>query len=149
MDSQEVERKIKNLQIGVKNFSKPLNKIGNDLLEIYSEDVFKTQGRTIDRTWKPLSVTTLFARSQRQGYYRNAGGGTQPLIWTKRLQKGFRKKVTSDKLVIDNPIPYFKHHQAPTRPGRPPRRQMLRLTSKIINGIMKSLNQFIIKSLLK
>lgn len=85
------------------------------------------QGSESGGKWKPLSQRTLEMRRRRRGYYRNAGSGSQVLVWSGALRDGFRVKADSDSVVIDNPVPYFKYHQAQNRAGKLPRRLSLEL----------------------
>ena len=79
-----------------------------------------------------MRPSTVKARRNRTGYYRQSPEGAGPtgpvLLWTGRLKGGFRYAEGKDVVVIDNPVPYFKHHQAKER-GSPnlPRRLVLEL----------------------
>lgn len=76
-----------------------------DLLEQHVASQFETQGAAGGTKWKGLSARTLVARAKRWGYYRRAGGGTAPLVWSGKLKRTFRKgrvhhirRVTSREL---------------------------------------------------
>lgn len=71
-------------------------------------------------------------REKRQGYYKNSPNGAGPsgpiLLWTGRMKNAFRTAPGPMEVVIDNPTPYFKHHQSQTRTSEKlPRRLMLEL----------------------
>ena len=44
LDAQEFTKKLNDLSDGVKDFKKPLDNVGNELLGFYGDDVFASQG---------------------------------------------------------------------------------------------------------
>lgn len=130
IDDTEIKKSFSNLERGVKNFRKPLNNLGDDLVEEYGKRVFQTQGGSSGESWKPLSAATLMMRSKKQGHYAKSGGGSKILVWTGNLQRGFKKAVTKVKLVVDNGVDYFKYHQE--RGGKTPQRRMMYVNKEII-----------------
>lgn len=71
-------------------------------------------------------------RDKRLGYYKNSPKGasaTGPVLqWTGRMKAAFRSSPEKMQVTIDNPTPYFKHHQTKDRTSvRLPRRLMLEL----------------------
>lgn len=141
LDDREVVNKINTLTSNISSFRQPFEKVGNDLLDLYGKKVFDTQGREIGDSWKPLSVATLQLRASRRGYYAKQPRTTNKiLIWTGRLQDGFRKIVTSHRLVIENLVEYFKYHQLSQR-------KMLRITKKVIEIVEKRILEHITKGL--
>jgi len=145
VDSKKFDQKVKQLAKDMNDWTKPLTEASNDLIGIYGTESIKTQGAAVGERWKGLSQATLMARSMRTGYYKKSGSGTSALLWTGRLSKGFVKKVAKFVAVVSNKVPYFEHHQAPSKPGRPPQRKMISMTTKIENGIMNTLNKYLTK----
>lgn len=93
-------------------------------------DNIESQGSEGGGKWKPLSQRTVEMRRRGQGYYARSGvgGPTGPiLVWTGRLKDGFRSTPEDKAVTIDNPVPYFKHHQAKERSGKLPRRLVLEM----------------------
>jgi len=141
LDDTQVKKKLNDLAKGVDNFEKPFNQIGDDLLDFYGNKVFSSQGSAIGERWRNLSPATLKLRANRQGYYSNPAITTDKiLVWTGRLQRGFQKTVTKTKLIIENKVEYFKYHQAAK--GRPPQRKMLSINSKVIETVIKRINEY-------
>ena len=139
LDATKVTKKLNQVSRDIKDFSEPFEKAGDDLLKFYKNDVFKTEGRAIGDKWKKLSPATLMMRRDRVGHYAKtpkARGKT--LIWTGKMQAGFRKKVGKLKLVISNPVDYFKYHQLATKRQR----KILSLNTKAIKIIMDRVNQY-------
>lgn len=146
LDSTEVVKKIDALTQGVKDFHKPLDLAGTDLLDLYGDRVFQEQGKPSGVAWKPLSAGTLMARQKRTGHYKNTPITTgKILIWTGALMKGFRKTVTSSKLIIDNTVDYFKHHQKAG--GKPAQRKMLFVNTKVIMTVLDRVTEHVNKLL--
>jgi len=110
---QAVQRRLQTLQAGLVSYREPLTKSGTDLIDFYGKKVFETQGRAMEgRRWKPHAIATLKLRADRRGHYAKPPVSTNKiLIWTGKLMRGFRKRVTRKRLTIDNPVPYFKHLQ--------------------------------------
>lgn len=136
IDETKVTKTFNNLARGLSSFQKPFTKAGDDLLRFYGVEVFDSQGRESGERWRQLAASTLLAREQRKGYYRNPPIAINKiLVWTGRLQKGFEKQVTPKRLRIFNDVPYFKYHQKAG--GRPAQRKMLAITSKVIDKVVK------------
>ncbi len=137
LSDTQVKKTLEGLSAGLKDLKRPLEDVGDTLLEHYSETVFESQGQANGAAWRPLSAATLKLRAERRGYYAKAPKRTgKILIWTGKLQEGFRKTVSSTKLVIENNVDYFKHHQINSRP-------MLAITSQVITKVVEGLNNYI------
>jgi phage gpG-like protein len=139
-DDKEFRRKIDSLDKSVKNFKQPLEEIGSELQDYYGRKVFNTQGAELGQRWKPLSASTVLARQMRRGHYAKVPRETNKiLVWTGNLQDGFKKKVTSTRLVISNAVNYFKYNQL-TRP-------MLGITNTVIKTVEDKINDYLKKSI--
>ena len=112
IDTSQVDRRLKIIADGLKDFSDPLDKTGDDLLDLYGDDNFAQSGSALGEKWKALSVLTLRARAARTGHYaQSAKTSNKILVWTGALQGGFRKQVEATQLTIDNTVSYFKFNQ--------------------------------------
>lgn len=119
--------------------------IGNVLMEEYGENVFTKKG-TPSSKWAGLSAKTLRARASGWGYYgTNSGGGSDALVWSGRLKKGFKKASTAKQVTVTNTTPYFKYHQKGG--GNLPARPMLHLDAPLQRKIEKEVNSLLKKSL--
>ena len=146
-ESRSVQKTLSNLTKEIRDFRRPLDTLGVDLLQFYGGEVFTTQGGAINQSWKRLADSTLLARARRSGYYRQApASNAQTLVWTGRMQKGFKKEVSTTKLRIFNPVPYFKYHQ---KGGKAPKRAMLAITPQVVNKAASTIEEFIEKSINK
>lgn len=139
-DGKKVRNKLKVLTNGLHDFKEPLKRTGEDLVKLYGDDNFDKQGQLIGKPWRKLSSTTLLARSQRRGHYKNDPISTDKiLVWTGKLKSGFRKKVSRIKLVIDNTVEYFEFNQK--------KRPMLGVNRNVLAIISKNFTKYIRKLL--
>lgn len=132
----QVQKAMSKLLNGVTDFSEPLRRSSERLMPYFSETVFESQGSVLGESWRALAESTLRARAKRSGYYRAppiASG--KILIWTGRLQKGFKSAVTSTTLTISNPVPYFRYHQMSQR-------RMLAVNQTVITITMAEMHRY-------
>lgn len=134
---QQVSRMLQKLETNIKNFSVPLNRISKTLVDLFSHEVFDTQGGAIGESWKPLAKSTLDAK-KRKGY------PATPLIATGDMQRGFKSLVSSDQAVIYNTQDYFKYHQSNQPRTKIPRRVMMKLGNKQKELVVKAFKEFIL-----
>ena len=112
IDDKKLMARLDKMTNGLKDLKEPLEEIGDELLEFYSQENFERQGAALGSKWTPLSVYTLQGRARRTGHYKNQPKAVNKmLIWTGKLQSGFQKIVTKSKLTIKNTVDYFKHNQ--------------------------------------
>ena len=148
-NTAQVSKKLNQVAQDISDFSEPFEKAGDKMLKRFGEDVFESEGGAIGDDWRDLSPATLRARQNREGYYSNSPTETgQPMVWTGRLKKGFRKDVSKTRLVIDNPVEYFKYHQLPGGTN-PPQRKLMGLTKDVITDVMTEVNKYAVKTLNK
>lgn len=143
LDETAVKKTFVSLGRSMKDFTKPLEESAKEMLKVYSVDTFRKQGAAGEK-WKRLSAATLLARKERTGHYKNNPTKVgKILIWTGRMQQGFRDKVSKVKLVISNGVPYFKFHQSGR--GKTPQRRMLFINKDIItivsDNVLKQVNK--------
>lgn len=142
LDDTRVKKKLSGLAAGVRDFKKPFDAAGSELLEFYGEEVFASQGSAIGESWRALAASTLRARDARSGYYRQPPIMTgKILVWTGRLKKGFAREVTSRMLRVFNNVPYFKHHQRAS--GSPPQRRMLAINKEVITKVIRHVQRYV------
>lgn len=137
IDDREVKKKLSSLAQSVKDFSEPLAKSGDEMLGIYGQKVFDSQGIP-GAPWRSLAATTLHMRAERIGYYSFPPvqeGKT--LVWTGRLRAGFYKAVQTLRMEITNDVEYFKYHQND--------RPMLYINPQIIDIVHRNLTSYIKK----
>jgi phage gpG-like protein len=126
-----LSRNLRIIADSVGDMRQELGQIG-DLVRTSAVENLESGGSEGGGKWKPLAPKTVRMRAKRQGYYKNAPAGAGPsgpvLQWTGRLKNSFRSTPEALQVTIDNPVPYFKHHQAKERTSEKlPRRLVLEL----------------------
>lgn len=133
MDTTEVNKTFKGMIDAAKDYTKPLEDAGDEMLAIYGDKVFQQQGSQ-GLKWKELSASTLMMRENRTGYYAQPPVQTgKILIWTGRLMGGFQKRAERLKLTINNTVDYFKYQQK--------KRKMLYINKDIIDIVAQKVIQ--------
>lgn len=137
----QLSRNLRTLAVKLPNMGNFLND-ALTIVEKRVDDVFDKQGKNVQKSpqWKPLSASTIKARSQRTGYYnRPPSGRTGILHWTGNLQKNRKKTVTNKYGDLQFMAPYAHHHQKPKKDGRPPKRAIIDLSNDVNTAIVKAL----------
>ena len=135
IDISGAMKKLSRINSGLSDLKKPLDKSGEEILKIFSEENFKNQGTSFGAPWRPLAASTLKARSRRTGYYANKPIATgKILIWTGRLQKGFKKTVERTKMIIENKVAYYRFNTD---------RPMIKASKEVLNIVSKNVIDFI------
>lgn len=118
---------LNNIQNRLEKPKEPLQNSSKLMMAAIMEN-FKSQGKTLGVSWPPLSPLTVKIK-QKLGY-----GDKPPLVRTGRMAGSFRSKTEGNKLIIDNPTPYFPSHQIGAK--RIPQRVMLRIDKTRLNLII-------------
>lgn len=117
---KQLSRRLRGISEGMNDWRPTLKKTAKELVQIFENDVFKTEGNVLGETWDPLSPRYL-AKKRADGY------SSKPLIRTGAMRKAFQSLVTPDDATIWNAIEYFKYHQSNRPRSRLPRRVMMKL----------------------
>ena len=88
---------------------KPLEQSGKIMMAAIMQN-FKTEGSTFGEPWEALEPTTLKIKA----FLAKVKGWdpVHPLVRSRQMINSFESKVYGKKLVIYNPIRYFKKHQS-------------------------------------
>jgi len=139
-DTKTIDRRLKILSAGVKDFKKPLKESGLFSVKLFREN-FDVVGAKFKK-WKALSPATIRAKAR-------AGFPMDPLIATGRMQNSFKLfKLERLFVSIGNPVAYFKYHQSSSPRTRLPRRVMISTNATMIKTISKNFTDYL-KALLK
>jgi phage gpG-like protein len=138
--SIEGEKQLSRVLIGMesdlKDYTAPLRQSADYLKQVFSRDVFESQGAAIGERWKRLSPHTI-AQKARHGF------PSTPLIASGKMQNSFERIVSSDQAVIFNTAPYFKYHQSKQPRTKLPRRVMMKLAETQKQQIVKYFQEHI------
>ena len=131
---------INNIQNQLEKPKEPLQNSSKLMMAAIMEN-FKNQGKTFGMPWTPLKPLTVKIK-QRLGY-----GDKPPLVRTGRMKGSFRSKTERNKLIIDNPTPYFPSHQIGSK--RIPQRVMLRIDKTRLHLIIDAFRDWVVKIIKK
>jgi len=134
LDNERVVRKfLIDKGNSLKDFKKELRESTDFIKTFSSNDVFKSKGRVLGEPWVRRKKAYSWQLMQRSG----------------KLRQGFKTKVSRLEGVVFNPVSYFKYHQSKAPRFRLPRRVMLKLTSQLVNDIIKIFHNGLNKKLKK
>lgn len=117
---KQLSRRLRNIGEGVKDWTPAFKEASDRLKNIFSNDVFNTQGGVIGERWQPLKPTYL-AQKVKKGFPET------PLIKTGLMKNSFYTEVEKDYAIISNSIDYFKYHQSNKPRSKIPRRVMMKI----------------------
>jgi len=120
---RQISRKLQTIEDQVKDWRPAFRRATSELKSIFSNDVFRTEGRAIRERWKPLKPQYLAQKRQ-----RGFSGGT--LVGTGRMKNSFQTIVKPDMGVVWNSIFYFRYHQSKAPRRKLPRRVMMKLANQ-------------------
>ena len=117
---KQLSRNLGFLVSSIKDWTPAFKQAGDDLVRVFSTDVFNTQGRAVGESWQPLKPGYA-AQKARRGY------PTTPLVTTGQMQRSFQSLYKADFAAVWNNAFYFKYHQSNKPRKRLPRRVMMKL----------------------
>lgn len=128
----QLSRVLLNVSNAVKDWTPALEKSAEDLIEVFSYDVFESEGAAIGEPWDPLSAA--YAKRKEKLY-----PGTGILEASGLMRDSFTRLIDSTSLKIGNAAEYFKYHQSSApRTSRLPRRIMMQLTLDLREIVVKN-----------
>lgn len=92
------------------------------LKDVFSNDVFDTEGAAIEEHWQALNPK--YAAQKNRKY-----PGKRILEATGDMRAGFTSLVRPDMAAVWNRVEYFKYHQSNQPRSRMPRRVMIKLAN--------------------
>lgn len=127
---KQLSRNIAQIGKEIKDWKPVFQKAAENLKEVFSEDVFRTQGAVIGERWNPLKPKYL-AQKLKDGF------PADPLVKTGKMKDNFQFLVKSDYAEIWNSTQYFKYHQSRESRNKLPRRVMMKLGNSQKEMIVK------------
>lgn len=117
---QQMSRKLRGIEKELRDWKPAFKKTADELKNIYSREVFDTEGSVIGVKWQPLD--SAYASIKARKY-----PGKGILEATGRMRGSFKTLYKSDMAAIWNSAVYFKYHQSNKPRSKLPRRVMLKL----------------------
>lgn len=92
--------------------------IGKELVSIFGNEAFASQGGAIGQSWPALAPSTLKQKSK-------SWSGRPPLERTGEMKGAFDAQASDTQVVVTNSSDKFAYHQGKQRSGKLPRRPMM------------------------
>ncbi len=118
--NKQLSRNLQILADRVKDWTPAFQKTAEYLKDVFSNEVFNTEGGAINEHWSPL--TKAYALRKNTKY---PGKGT--LEATGNMRSGFMTLWRPDMAMVWNKVEYFKYHQSNLPRNKMPRRVMMKL----------------------
>lgn len=133
---------LQNLKDILNNFAPEMQKLGDYLLNFFTNDVFESQGNAIGHGWQELSMPYAYRKTLRWGPQIT-------LVASGQMRAGYRMYTTTDSVMIQNEAVskdgeyYARRHQDGS--GFLPQRMLMdfddNLLKQIAQMLVDSLNQ--------
>lgn len=136
----QLSRKLQLLTSQVKNWEPALKETALSLKDIFSNDVFETEGGAIQEEWAPLSRAYAY-RKERQ--YPGQG----ILEATGMMKASFMTFWNTETAKVWNDAMYFKYHQSNAPRKKLPRRMMMKLGNAQREMVVRIFNTYFQKGL--
>lgn len=128
----ELSRVLMNVVTAISDWTPALSTSAEDLIEVFSYDVFETEGEAIGALWAPLSLA--YSKWKERHF-----PGQPILTATGHMRESFTSIIDTTSLTIGNAAEYFKYHQSRgPRTSNLPRRVMLKLTENMKEQVIKN-----------
>lgn len=132
---QQLSRVLRGIGDGIKDWRPAFEEAAADLVKVFANDVFNTEGKAIQESWRPLRARYL-KQKVKQGYPPDI------LVKTGKMQKSFQSLFKGDYAEVWNSAAYFKYHQSKSpRSSNLPRRVMLKLGEQQKQMVVKVFHQ--------
>jgi len=140
-----VENAVKcfdNLKVELLNPRESLNKSARFMREEALRN-FPAEGGVFGESWPPLKSATI-RRKEKEGY------GNQPMmVRTGELFRSFFVNISKDRAEVYNPVSYAIEHQKGNSIKNLPRRVLLKLAIRQIQGITNIFSNWVSNSVVK
>jgi phage gpG-like protein len=117
----QLSRNLLILASRVKDWTPAFEATAYELKNLFSGEVFDTEGSVIEESWAPLSKAYAYRKAQKYP-------GKGILEATGKMRNGFMTLWRPDMAAVWNEVEYFKYHQSnQPRTSNLPRRVMMKL----------------------
>lgn len=128
--STEVIKKLQAFEVELNDWHDVFNNVGDYLMDVYSRQVFSTEGGILGDRWADLSPAYELWKAKRY-----AGRGI--LEASGRLKGGFQKRIGSQDMEIKNTTPYAVYHQSTEPRSKIPRRPIIGMSGDIESKVIR------------
>lgn len=131
----QLARELLVLSDKVKDWTPAFQETAETLKNIFSNDVFESEGAAIDERWAPLSKAYALRKER---LYPGKG----ILEATGTMRNSFQTQWNSDMAVVWNEVTYFKFHQSNQPRTTLPRRVMMKLAESQRQEVVRIFNTY-------
>lgn len=119
----------------IRDWAPAFQETAQTMQDIFSNQVFATQGAIIDEHWSPLSRGYALVKTKKYP-------GKGLLEATGEMKNGFLTMWRPDMAEIWNKATYFKYHQSNQPRSKMPRRVMIKLAAAQKDQIVKIFHNY-------
>lgn len=128
----QLSRNLEAIAANSTDWSTAFEITSDELLQIFSNEVFDTEGAAVEEHWDPLSAAYAYRKEK---LYPGKG----ILEATGTMRNSFERMFDASSMTIWNTTEYFKYHQSLLpRNSNLPRRIMLKLTNDMKAEIVRT-----------
>lgn len=131
---KQLSRNLLIMSERMKDWSPAFKETASYLYKTFAQDVFATEGGTVQEHWSPLSKAYALEK-------RKVWGNKGILEASGKMKESFKTIWRPDMASIWNDIAYFKYHQSNQPRSRLPRRVMMKLGSYQQQEIVRIFNK--------
>lgn len=124
----------------VKDWTPAFKETAVQLKQVFSADVFATEGGAVDESWAPLSPA--YAKRKARQY-----PGKGLLQATGKMQDSFMTLWKPDMAMVWNTCDYFKYHQSNKPRHVLPRRLMMKLAQQQRTDVVKIFHTYFVRKI--
>lgn len=136
----QVSRNLRIVADRVKDWSPAFELVAETLKNVFSRDVFQSQGAVIGEHWSPLSKAYALRKAR---LYPGKG----LLEASSTMRNSFTSLFNATSAAIWNEATYFKFHQSNQPRTKMPRRVMMKLASAQREQVVRIFNTFFQKAI--
>ena len=136
---KQLSRRLLVMSEKIKDWTPAFAETAMTLRNIFSMDVFQSQGAIIEEHWSPLSKAYAMRKSKRypgKGILEASGA----------MRAGFMTMYRSDMAQVWNEVDYFKYHQSNRPRTKLPRRVMMKLAEAQRQQVVKIFHNYFIQA---
>jgi phage gpG-like protein len=127
---KQLSRKLLLMASRVKDWTPAFEQTAYELKNLFSQDVFATEGAVINEHWAPLSKAYAYQKAKKYP-------GKGILEATGKMRNGFMTLWRPDMAAVWNEVEYFKYHQSNKPRTKLPRRVMMKLDIRQREQVVK------------
>lgn len=132
---KQLAQKLEKIGKEIKDWQPAFREASDRLKNIFSNDVFSSNGGVLGQSWAPLKPQYL-AQKLKAGYPADT------LVRTGLMKSNFYSNVYRDYAEIGNNTEYFKYHQSKLPRSKMPRRVMMKLSTPQSEMVVKIFHNY-------